>query len=269
MNCSGHLGLVGPELVVGLGDEIFGVREMPRAVVGHAPAAVIDVGMAHHHRVDVLRIDPGLLQAVHQLAGGRPEQVERAETGIEQHELVAGVEHQGVLLEHGIVVGQKIVAQLLVHLLGGQAEEIGMRVAERQGAVGHDRGLGAAQLEAVEIGRLGAEHRRPGERGLPLAGAERAQRPRSRCPDQHAAPRQRDLRHCHLPDGSCVTRPGVDPRAVVPPDGRTVRPFCGAVNWVDGVDLCCRPPDRSAGCRRSEGVGGRTKPTLRHDRIRA
>ena len=61
--------------------------------------------MAHHHRIDVPRIDAGLLQSAHQLARSRPEDVERAHAGIEQNDLVPGVEDQDVLLEHGIVVG--------------------------------------------------------------------------------------------------------------------------------------------------------------------
>src|SRR3954471_12199512 len=51
----GHLGLVGPEIVVGLGDVVLRVREVARAVVGDAAAAMVDMRVRHHHRVDVLR----------------------------------------------------------------------------------------------------------------------------------------------------------------------------------------------------------------------
>src|SRR5215204_2954558 len=48
-----HLGLVGPEIVVGLGDVVLRVREVARAVVGDAAAAMVDMGVRHHHRMPV------------------------------------------------------------------------------------------------------------------------------------------------------------------------------------------------------------------------
>ena len=160
----GDFGFVGPEIVVGLRDVVLRVGEMAGAVVGHAPAAMIDMRMAHHHGVDVLGIDPRLFQAVEELAGRRAENRQAAHAGVEQHEPVAGVEHESILLEDRVLQRQEVLRQLPVHFLLGQAGEVRVRIAERQRTVGDDRCLGAAELEAIEIRRLGVEHRRLGER---------------------------------------------------------------------------------------------------------
>ena len=109
------------------------------------------MAVAHHHRVDVLRVDAGLPHVRQQLAGGRAEDVEAAEAGVEQHQLVAGIDDDGVLLEDGVVHRQEVVPELLCHLVLGQAEEIVLRLAERQDAVGDDGALEVAELEAVTV----------------------------------------------------------------------------------------------------------------------
>src|SRR5829696_1651471 len=83
-----HLGLVGPEIVVGLGDVVLRVREVARAVLGGAAAAMVDMGVRHHHRIDVLRIDAGLLERAHELAGRRAEDLQAAHAGVEEDEPV-------------------------------------------------------------------------------------------------------------------------------------------------------------------------------------
>ncbi len=45
------------------------------------------------------------------------------------------------------VSGRKFVVELRVHLGRGEAEEVGMGVAERQGAVRHHGGLGVAEVK--------------------------------------------------------------------------------------------------------------------------
>jgi hypothetical protein len=121
---------------------------------------MVDMGVAHDHGIDVLRIDAGLLHRREELAGGRPEILGGAHSGVEKDELVAGVEDEDVLLEDGVVRRQEVVGELLVHLRRRQALEAGMGVAERQRAVGDDRRLGVAELEAVIVRRRGIDHRR-------------------------------------------------------------------------------------------------------------
>src|SRR6516164_5627896 len=52
-----------PEIVVRLRNVVLRVREMAGAVVRDAAATMVDVRMAHHHGVDILRIDPSLFHA--------------------------------------------------------------------------------------------------------------------------------------------------------------------------------------------------------------
>jgi hypothetical protein len=135
---------------------------------------MVDMGVRHHHRIDVLRIDAGLLERAHELAGRRAEDLQAAHAGVEEHEPVAGVEHQHVLLEDGVVDRQEVLVELAVHLLLAQPGEVGVRVAERQRAVRHDRRLGAAELETIEIRRRGVEQRRLAESAIERADRQRA-----------------------------------------------------------------------------------------------
>ena len=82
---------------------------MAGSVVRHAAAAVVDVRMAHHHGVDILRVDPSLFHAAQQPAGRRPEQFQAPHAGVEQDELVAGVDDECVLLQHHILERQEVV----------------------------------------------------------------------------------------------------------------------------------------------------------------
>ncbi|MEY9397103.1 hypothetical protein ABIF66_007912 [Bradyrhizobium japonicum] len=97
-------------------------------------------------------------------AGGGAEHLGAAHAGIEQDELVAGVDDRGVLLEHDVVRRQEIVRQHLLHLFLGNAGEGPGGIAERQRSVGHDGDFGIAENEAVPVGSLGAEFGSAGKR---------------------------------------------------------------------------------------------------------
>ena len=81
------------------------------------------MGMCGDDRIDVLGIDAGRLEAGHQLAGGRTEHGGRAHAGVDQHELVAGVQDQHVLLEDHVGRRQEIVGQHLADLVLGFLRE--------------------------------------------------------------------------------------------------------------------------------------------------
>ena len=144
---------------------------------------MVDVRMAHHHGVDRGRIDAGLRHAIHQLAGGRSEVLHLAHAGIEQDRALAHVHDQGILLEDGVVHRQEVGGELARHLILGQALEIFLGLAKRQRAVGHDGGLGIADLEAVKVGRLDAEHWAFGKgRSTGESGRERGAARENRAP---------------------------------------------------------------------------------------
>ena len=92
-------------------------------------------------------------------------------------QLVAGVHNQSVLLEDSVVGRQEILGQLPVGLLRGESNVVLVGIAERQRAVRRDGRLEIADLEAVESGSLGAEHRCFGK--ARVQGTESAERPRS------------------------------------------------------------------------------------------
>ena len=161
--------VVGPEFEVGLGDIDLRVGEVAAAVRGHDPADVVDMRVSGNDGVDVVGIDAGLFEIGRQLAH-RIGAFHRAHAGLEQRELVAGVDHQDVLVEHHIVGRQEMIAHHLADLFGGRAAEGILRIADRQRPVRHDRRLDAAELETIERGgrcverrRLGLRHRRAAE----------------------------------------------------------------------------------------------------------
>ena len=169
--------LVGPEVEISLGDVELRIREIARSVVLVVAAEVVDMGMGHHHGIDILGIDPRSLQARLQPSGRRPKQVQVAEPGVEQDQLVASIHNQSVLLEDGVVGRQEILGQLLVGLLWRESDVVLVGIAKRQSAVSRDGGLEIADLEAVESGSLGAEHRCFGKGRV--QGTESAERPHS------------------------------------------------------------------------------------------
>src|SRR3984893_5959286 len=133
-----HVVFGGPEIVVGLGSGVLVVGEMRGSVARNAAAAWVDVRMAHHHGVDILRVDPSLFHAAQQPAGRRPEQFQAPHAGVEQDELVASVDDECVLLQHHILERQEVVGELLSHFRLCQADEIVLGLAERQRAIGDD-----------------------------------------------------------------------------------------------------------------------------------
>ena len=85
------------------------------------------------------------------------------QAGIEQHQAVAGVHHQRVLLQQGIIERQEIIGELLVHLSRSKAEEVLVRVAERKRPIGNYRRLKGAYVKAIEWRCLAIEFGRLSE----------------------------------------------------------------------------------------------------------
>ncbi len=156
--------LVGPKVEIRLLDVELRIREVALAVITDIRAEMVDVRVAHHHRVDVLRVNAGLLHTVEQLAGCRAEIFSGAHAGVEQHQMAAGVDDECILLQHRVFQRQEVAGELTRNLFLGETEEGLGRISERQRPVGYDGRFGSAELEAVEVGRLRAEYRRLGER---------------------------------------------------------------------------------------------------------
>jgi hypothetical protein len=88
--------------------------------------------------------------------------LDRAHPGLEQRELVAGIDHEDVLIQHHIVGRQEMVAHHPAELLRGRPAKGILRVADRERSVRHHRRLDGSELEAIEGGRRRVEHRRLG-----------------------------------------------------------------------------------------------------------
>ena len=172
-----RLAFVGPEFEVGLRHVDLRVREVAGLGIGHQAEAMVGMRVRQHDRVDVLGIDAGELEVVDQASAVVAHHLEGAEPGVEQHELVAGVEHQRVLLERYHVGRQEVVLQTALHVLLREAlEHVAGRRSEVQRPVRHHGALEAAELEAVERRRLGVQHRRLGQ-GAGCKAAARSCRP--------------------------------------------------------------------------------------------
>ena len=184
------LAFIGPEIEIGLGDVVLRVGEQHLAAVVHHAADVVDMGMGEHDGVDVLRLDAGFLHALLLTSGARAEILRRAHAGVEQDQLVAGVDDRRVLLEHDVFRREEIVGQHLLHLVVRHADESALGRTERQLAVGDDGDLGVAETEAVEIGRLRADLGRFRQRRFAKHG---------RCAEARAESKQRPSRYiwCH------------------------------------------------------------------------
>ena len=105
-------------------------------------------------RPDLAVVQPHIVRLVEffrQLADG-------ARLRIEQHDAVAEIGDEHVLLQNGVVCWQEVVVQLPVDLLLGNVQKGRFGIAERQLAVGDDGALRVAQLEAMEIGGLRLTH---------------------------------------------------------------------------------------------------------------
>jgi hypothetical protein len=111
----------------------------------------------------------------------------RAHPGLEQRQLVAGVDDKDVLVQHHVVGRQEMIAHHLADLFGGRTAEGVFRIADRQRSVRHDRRLDAAELETIECRGRRVEHRRLGLRHRPIA--ENAQRSGRGCTGEQPTPR--------------------------------------------------------------------------------
>jgi hypothetical protein len=58
---------------------------------------------------------PACFMLLNSLPVGRPEQLEAPHAGVEQDELVAGVDDECVLLQHHVLERQEVVGELLSH----------------------------------------------------------------------------------------------------------------------------------------------------------
>ncbi len=180
-----HPLFVGPEFQVELGNVDLRVRVIAAAVLRHDAADMVDMRVRGDDRVDVRGID------ARQLEVGRepPHQrgaLHRAHACLEHGELVAGIDHQHVLVQHHVVGGQEMIGHHLAELVRGRAAEGIFWIADRKRSVGHHRRLDASELEAIERRRLRVEHRRLGHGGR--GAAEKADRRRRRgCGQQPSA----------------------------------------------------------------------------------
>ena len=155
--------LVGPEFQVGLGDIDLRVGEIAAAIRRHDPADVVDVRMGGDDRVDVGGVDAGLLEA-----GDQPPHVvvalDRAHAGLEQGELVTGIDHEDVLVQHDVVGRQELIVHHLAKFLRRGTAEGVFWVADRQRPVRHHGRLDGSELEAIECRCRRVQHRRLGLR---------------------------------------------------------------------------------------------------------
>ena len=152
-----HVLALVPEIELGGAEYVAGVREHRLSALGQA-ADMIGMTVRDDHDVDILRLVAGLRHARDQLARrqaafellvlGR----ERAIAGIEQHQLLAGIDHRRREWME-IAVGVDAVG-------GGQRLHfVGMRFAAERGrqpradhmAVHDGRDFETAKLEAVDI----------------------------------------------------------------------------------------------------------------------
>ncbi len=148
-----------PEVEIGGAEHITRLREHRHAALGQ-PADMIGMAVGDHHHVDVLRLVAGLRHARDQIARRQPAfkllvlVAQRAVAGVEQHQLLAGIDHRR--RERMLVaVGLDAVGRgERLHLAGCRlAAEAGAEPGADDLAV-HDGGdLEAAELEAVD-GRL-------------------------------------------------------------------------------------------------------------------
>src|SRR5262249_58168629 len=79
---------------------------------GYYPADMVDMGVGGDDRVDVAGIDPGLLEV-----GDQPTHVlvafDRAHSSLEQGELVTGIDHEDVLVQHHVIGRQEPIVHHL------------------------------------------------------------------------------------------------------------------------------------------------------------
>ena len=151
--------VIGPEFQVGLRDVDLRVGKIAAAVRRHDAADVIDVGMGRDDRIDIVGIDAGRLEVRHQPAH-RVGALDRAHSGLEHGELVAGVDDERVLIEHHVVGGQELIAHHLGQLFRGRAAKGVFRIADREWSVRDHRRLDGAELEAIESRHRRVEQRR-------------------------------------------------------------------------------------------------------------
>ena len=155
--------VVGPEFQVGLGDIDLRVGEIAAAVRRHDPTDMVDVRMGGDDRVDVGGVDAGLLEV-----GDQPSHVvvalDRAHAGLEQGELVTGIDHEDVLVQHDVVGRQELIVHHLAKFLRRGTAEGVFWVADRQRPVRHHGRLDGSELEAIECRCRRVQHRRLGLR---------------------------------------------------------------------------------------------------------
>ena len=161
-------------------------------------------------------VDARGLEVGDQPAGIGAQHLARAHPGVEQRQPVAGIDDQRVLLQHHVVGRQEIVGQRFAEFVLRQADEdIRLRLAHRQRAVGHHRGLDRSELEAVEGRRLRVLHGRLGPDGRHGCAADEGGRGGPADPGEQPPTRQGNLGSGHsellLRCGSPSAAPSVPP----------------------------------------------------------
>jgi len=79
-------------------------------------------------------------------------------------ELVTGIDHEDVLVQHDVVGRQELIAHHLAEFLRGGTAEGVLRIADRQRPVRHHGRLDGSELEAIECRCRRVQHRRLGLR---------------------------------------------------------------------------------------------------------
>ena len=182
---------------------------------------MVDMGVARNQIVDILGIDASGFEVADEEAhvfGA----LDRSHPGLEQGELVAGVDDERVLIHHQLIGGQKAIGHHLFDVGSCRPDEGGLRYADDQ-TVRHDCSFDVADVEAIEGRRLGLEERRLG--GSRTRAAYEVGRGGCRCAGEQMTARQSRIDHLiHSltvmmlvanADGVCKRKP--TPNAEKPP----------------------------------------------------
>ncbi len=173
----GHVVIIHPERPFRRRHHDLGIGVGQRAVLAAQAIDVVAVEVADDDDVDRLRVDPGGGEVGDKLAGGWGPEL--AVARIQQHQFGTSVDHEGSKRDGHLVRGQERVLQRLLHI--GERGVADKAVGE--GAIGDAVGGGgdleAAELHAVDAGRLaGAGGLRSGGFGQRRAGQWRVGRRR-------------------------------------------------------------------------------------------
>ncbi len=146
--------LVGPEIIVGLGNVDRCIGEQPLARGARKTPDVIDMGVRADDIVDLTRLDPRLPKIRQQFPRRGAECLREAHAAVEHDETVSGVEHENVLFEHHTIGREEVVGERLVDVRFRHPLHRIRGFAERQRPIRDYGCLELAEREPIEIRRL-------------------------------------------------------------------------------------------------------------------